>query len=177
MAAPVLSLRITLTIVTAIMTTITPTTITIPTANAGAADRPATRPVQLAEIDPGIGDRLNARGHTVLHEVIHAAGVLRGHVLADFEAFDLAAEADGEGGNIETFDRGDAAAAIQNRIPRGGNGIAHRGDDPETRDDDSAAAHKRAGLLGSGARIIAHPAKGEDAQALARRSLTYSMAC
>ncbi len=43
-----------------------------------------------------------------------------GDVLLELEALHLAAEAHGEGFHIEALDRADAALALRDRIPRGG---------------------------------------------------------
>jgi hypothetical protein len=59
----------------------------------------------------------HAGGDAVVHEVIHAARFLGGHVLADVKVAHLPAKARGKGGHIKARHRTDAALTAQHGIP------------------------------------------------------------
>src|SRR5882762_9171014 len=63
------------------------------TARCGAVCGAAARGIGFGEVDTGVADGLHSGGHAVLHEFVHAAGVLGGDVLTDVEIAHLPAEA------------------------------------------------------------------------------------
>ena len=83
-------------------------------------------------------DRLNARRHAVVDKGIHTPRIPRRDVLGDVKIPHFAGDLDREGGGIEARDPVDPGAAGQNILPGLLNGIAHRRNDAETCDDDSA---------------------------------------
>src|SRR5262249_41054909 len=111
------------------------------TTDAGAAHRPAAIRVELVEVDSGVGDRLDARSHSVLHEFIHAPRILGRDVLGDIEVTDRAAEANGKGGHVEFGDRPDTALSPDDGIPGDLDVAADRRNDAEACDDDATLAH------------------------------------
>jgi hypothetical protein len=99
----------------------------------------------------GIAHRLDRRGQAEVDEGVHVAGLLAGEVILDIEALDLAGNAAGEGGRIETRDAVDAAAPGHQVGPTLGHAVAHRADQPEAGNDDAATAHcKQARVRPSG---------------------------
>ena len=69
------------------------------------------------DIQAGRVDRLLAAGNSVVHEQIGIAGVLRFHVRADIEIFDLPADACSETFGIERVDESDSADAVAHIAP------------------------------------------------------------
>ena len=110
-------------------------------ADSSAAHGPATVGVRLAEVEAGVGDRLDPRGDAVVHELVHAARILGGDVLTHIEAANLPAEAHRKGGHIEAGNRADPALPSQNRIPRRLDRAPHGGHDAEACHDDTTFAH------------------------------------
>jgi hypothetical protein len=110
-------------------------------ADAGAHDGARALTVLRLEVEPRVGDRLDARAHAVVHERIHAARFLRRDVLGDVETFHLAREARGEGGDVDASDRLDAAPAGQHGGPRGGEITADWRNDTEPGYDDTSFGH------------------------------------
>jgi hypothetical protein len=109
--------------------------------DAGAAHRAAARGIGFGEIDTGVADGLHSGGHAVLHEVVHAAGVLGCDVLTDVEIAHLPADAHRKGGHIKARHRTDAALPAQDGIPCRLNGAPDRGHHSKARYDDTALAH------------------------------------
>ncbi|OPZ05180.1 MAG: hypothetical protein BWZ09_01267 [Alphaproteobacteria bacterium ADurb.BinA305] len=99
--------------------------------------------VGLGDLDAGVADRLDASGHAVVDEHIHAASFLGRQVGGHVEVFHLACDAGGEVARVETGDRTDAALAGDQVGPGFGNSIADRRDHAQTGDDDSTTRHRR----------------------------------
>ena len=109
--------------------------------DAGAGDHAAALRVDLRQIEPAVGEGLDASRHAVVHELVHAAGFLRRDVVPDVEVLDATAELRREVAGIEFGDGGNAALAAQDRFPGGRDRTAQRGDDSKASDDDAAFAH------------------------------------
>jgi len=88
----------------------------------------------------GVAHRLDARHHTVLHEGVHAARILRRHVRFQIQLSDFAAEVRRKVGGIESFDGRDAAAPCEDGGPSSRDVVAYRRDDSKTRNDDTPFA-------------------------------------
>ncbi len=70
-------------------------------ADPGAENEPDSFPVMVADLEPGVADRLDARGDAVLHERVHASGVLGGQVVVAFEFTQRPDESHGEAAGVE----------------------------------------------------------------------------
>src|SRR5690606_1723997 len=91
--------------------------------------------VDLRQVEARIGHRIDAGGDAVVHELVHAPGFLRRQVILEREVLHRAAETAGEFAHVEACDRRNAADAIDDVVPGGGNRAAHRRDDAQTRND------------------------------------------
>ncbi len=132
--------------------------------------------IEGAEVDAGVRDRLDARGHAVVDELVHPAGFLRRDVVADGETLHRPADAGGEGRGVEAADEPDAALTAQDGLPGRLDGAADGGNDAEAGDDDSPLAHAVSGraigrLKGRG-RHLAGPVPIQRTPQALRRALT-----
>ena len=82
--------------------------------------------VRLGDDEPGVAHGLHAGDDPVLHEGIHAAGVLGTEVRFEIEVADFTAEMDGKARRVESRDRRDAALPPNDRLPRTRDVVADR---------------------------------------------------
>ncbi len=94
-------------------------------------------------VKAGIHHRLHARGYSVVHEIIHAPGILGRDIGVQVKVTHLPAKAHRKRRDIKARDRANTAAPVQDGIPRGGHGAADRGNHAHTCYDDATFAHSQ----------------------------------
>src|SRR5581483_962993 len=145
-------------------------------ADAGATDGTTARRIRFREVQARILDGLDARGDSVVHELVHAPQFLGVEIATRVEVLHLPAEAHREVRDVEPSDRSNAALAGENGLPRGLHRAAHGRDQSQARHDHTTLAHTLPVILrcfwnscGAAARPIAGLAPQEPPGARARR--------
>jgi hypothetical protein len=105
-------------------------------------DAVAGRSLAFNATDASIPQSLRCGHDAVLHERVHAARVLCGHVLVEVQPLNFTRETRREIGGVEALDGSDAAAAVQHVVPGGIHLTTDGRNNTETGDDDSAPGRR-----------------------------------